>query len=117
MPQTNLSATVRRLEEDISVIDISGEVNGFAENILMDAYAQAAGGDTRAVIFNFEELEYLNSSGIGLLVTLLIRAQRQEQSLLACGLSDHYREIFQLTKLNEAIGIHQDEATALNALG
>jgi anti-sigma B factor antagonist len=59
----------------------------------------------------------MNSSGIGLLVTLLIRANRQKQRLLAYGLSEHYRQIFELTRLNEAISIYNSEAEALAATG
>jgi len=58
----------------------------------------------------------MNSSGIGLLVTLLIRANRQGQRLLAYGLNQHYRHIFELTRLNEAIHIYDAEAEALAAL-
>lgn len=58
----------------------------------------------------------MNSSGIGLLVTLLIRAQRQKQRLLAYGLSDHYRQIFELTQLDKAIGICPSEVDALAQL-
>ncbi len=47
----------------------------------------------------------MNSSGIGLLVTTLIRLGRQDKKLLAVKLSDHFRQIFELTKLNEAIHI------------
>jgi anti-sigma B factor antagonist len=57
----------------------------------------------------------MNSGGIGLLVTLLVRANRQNQKLLAVGLTDHYRQIFELTRLDEAIEIHDDEADALQA--
>jgi anti-sigma B factor antagonist len=67
------------------------------------------------IVLNFDKLEYLNSSGIGLLVTILIRAQRQEVRLLACGLSSHYREIFALTRLDEAIGIYPTESEAIAA--
>jgi anti-sigma B factor antagonist len=67
------------------------------------------------VILNFTGLEYMNSSGIGLLVTLLVRANRNRQRLMAYGLTDHYRQIFELTRLDEAIGIHSDEAGALAA--
>jgi anti-sigma B factor antagonist len=49
-------------------------------------------------------------------VTLLVRANRQKQKLLACGLNDHYRQIFELTRLDEAITIHDSEADALAAL-
>ena len=59
------------------------------------------------MILNFSGLEYMNSGGIGLLVTLLVRANRQKQRLLAYGLTDHYRQIFELTRLDEAIGIYR----------
>ena len=68
-------------------------------------------------VFDFANLEYMNSGGIGLLVTLLVRANRHSQKLLACGLSDHYRQIFELTRLDEAIGIHDTEQAALHAAG
>ena len=58
----------------------------------------------------------MNSGGIGLLVTLLVRANRLKQRLLACGLNDHYRQIFELTRLDEAIAIYADEADALAAV-
>ncbi|MGQ0603799.1 MAG: STAS domain-containing protein [Anaerolineales bacterium] len=113
MNKPNVSMTVRRSGQGAGIIDISGEVNGHAESVLMEAYAQASAGNTRAILLNFTKLEYMNSSGIGLLVTLLIRANRQKQQLLAVGLSEHYRQIFELTRLNEAIGIFNTEAEAL----
>ena len=113
MPTTNLTTHVRQVTPRVSAIDLVGEVTGFSENALMDAYSQASANGTSAIILNFDQLEYLNSSGIGLLVTMLIRTQRNKQSLLACGLSDHYQEIFQLTRLNEAIGIYHTESDAV----
>jgi anti-sigma B factor antagonist len=80
----------------------------------MAAYVQA-GEKTRAIVLDFSALDYMNSGGIGLLVTLLVRTNRQKQKLLACGLNDHYKQIFELTRLDEAIGIHDDEAAALAA--
>lgn len=116
MPDSNLRATVRKPDPYTSLIDLQGEVTGFAEPILMDAYNQASNDQTRTIILNFSGLEYMNSSGIGLLVTLLIRAQRQKQRLLACGLTDHYQQIFELTRLDEAIGIYAGEPEALAAI-
>jgi anti-sigma B factor antagonist len=57
----------------------------------------------------------MNSSGIGLLVTLLIRVNREKQRLLTYGLSEHYRNIFQITRLDEAIGIYDSEEQAVQA--
>lgn len=117
MPQANVVMTVRRLSPTASVIDIQGEVSAFAEKALMDAYAEASSPTTSAIILNFGGLDYMNSSGIGLLVTLLIRVNRQKQRLLAYGLSEHYLHIFKITRLNEAIGIYDAEDQALAAAG
>jgi len=115
MPQANVTMQVRSAKPQVSIIDIQGEVTGFAENALMDAYTQATAGGANAILLNFNDLEYMNSSGIGLLVTLLIRAQRQGQRLMAYGLSDHYQQIFELTRLNDAITMYNNEDDALNA--
>ncbi len=115
MPQAQVTMDVRRVNNDASVIDIQGELTAFAEEVLMDAYNQASDGKVRAIILNFEGLEYMNSSGIGLLVTLLIRVNREKQRLLTYGLSEHYRSIFQITRLDDAIGIHDSEEEAIEA--
>ena len=113
MATINLTTSVRNVKEGVAVVDIRGDVTGFAETILTEAFNQASGTSARAVVLNFQGLEYMNSSGIGLLVTLLIRAQRQNLRLMACGLNEHYRQIFELTRLNEAIGIFSSEGEAL----
>ncbi len=115
MYQTKVSMPVRKIDDRASIIDIQGEVTAAAENILMTAYNEATHPNVRSIILNFNGLEYMNSSGIGLIVTLLIRANRQKQRLLSYGLSDHYKQIFSLTRLNEAIGIYDTEADALKA--
>jgi anti-sigma B factor antagonist len=115
MPQAQVTMDVRRVSERVSVIDVKGELTAFAEGVLMDAYAQASDGNVRAIVLNFEGLEYMNSSGIGLLVTLLIRVNREKQRLLTYGLSEHYRNIFQITRLDDAIGIYDSEEAALRA--
>ena len=106
---------IRHVTDTASIVDISGEITSASEGPLMEAYEEAAAEKTRVVILNFTALEYMNSGGIGLLVTLLVRANRLKQQLFALGLSDHYREIFELTRLDEAITIYDDEASALAA--
>jgi anti-sigma B factor antagonist len=115
MPQAKIEMQVRKVTPTASVIDIQGEVTAFAEQVLMDAYSEASAAGVRAIILNFNGLEYMNSSGIGLIVTLLIRVNRQKQRLLTYGLSDHYRHIFELTRLSDAIKIYGSEEDAIAA--
>ena len=115
MPQAQVTMDVRKVNDKVSVIDVKGELNAFAEGVLMQAYDQASDGRVRAIVLNFEGLEYMNSSGIGLLVTLLIRVNREKQRLLTYGLSEHYRNIFQITRLDDAITIYDSEEAAVQA--
>ena len=109
---TDTTVDVTR-EGSTAILRIRGEITGGSEPPIMAAYGQA--GDVRSIVLDFSQLEYMNSGGIGLLVTLLVRTQRAGQKLLAVGLSDHYRQILALTRLDEAIAIHDDEHAALAA--
>jgi anti-anti-sigma factor len=99
----------------VSVIEIHGGVTAASEAALMAAYDEATSGGAQRVVLDFTGLDYMNSGGIGMLVTLLVRAQRSRKRLAAIGLSSHYRQIFELTRLDEAISLHADEAAALAA--
>ncbi len=116
MTQETVSMEARRLNDGAGVIEIRGDVTAASEDMLMEAYTLATEGGVQAVLLDFSALEYMNSGGIGLLVTLLVRANRLKQRLLACGLNDHYRQIFELTRLDEAISIYADQAEALAAV-
>ena len=111
MSDAAVSMEVRRESDRVSVIDIKGDVTAASEGELMDAYNAA--GDSKVIALNFEGLEYMNSGGIGLLVTLLVRAKRQRQTILAFGLNEHYRQIFELTRLDDAISLYDSEDEAL----
>ena len=117
MTTPTLSLDVRPVGGHAAVIDIRGEVTAASEQPLAAAYDEATQGGAQSLILNFSGLEYMNSSGIGMLVTLLVRANRQQQKLAAYGLTDHYRQIFELTRLDEAIGIFEDETSALASAG
>jgi len=103
----------RSAGEGVGVVAIEGELTAASEDALTAAFTEATSGGEQVVLMDFSGLEYMNSGGIGLLVTLLVRANRQGQRLLACGLDDHYRQILELTRLDEAITVYADEAEAL----
>lgn len=117
MVESSTAADVREIAPGVCAIDISGDVTAASEAVLVAAYTDASERGCSAIVLGFTGLEYMNSGGIGLLVMLLVRAQRKHQRVLAYGLSDHYRQIFELTRLDEAVGIHDSEAAALAVAG
>jgi anti-anti-sigma factor len=96
-----------------AVIAISGDVTAACEHDLMAAHERATDGGARIVVLDFTGMQYMNSGGIGMLVTLLVRGQRRQQRIAAVGLTSHYRQIFELTRLDEAIELFDDTTDAI----
>ena len=115
--RNEVTISVRNINHQTNAIDIGGELTSFAEEELNTAINQANTDEINIIVMNFRDLTYMNSSGIGLLVTSLIRLGREEKRLVAVDLNDHFRQIFELTKLNEAIHLYSTEQEALKAEG
>jgi len=107
-----LEAAVRQ-QGRTAVIDLRGDIDSFGEVALNAAYAEAERRDAPAVLLNFAQVEYINSTGIALIVALLARARKSGRRLLTTGLSSHYVEIFTITRLADFMHIYPDEAAAL----
>jgi anti-sigma B factor antagonist len=101
---------VWELDSHTRVIDVQGELTGDAESAILNAYAQADSDTTQLVVLNFKQLTYMNSSGVGLLITLVVRARRQGKKLAAVALPAHFKKILLLTRLNEALPIFETQA-------
>jgi len=102
-----------RRQGNLVIIDLSGEINAFADQELNNAYDQAEGYNPSTVAFNFMDVDYINSTGIALLVGMLARALKAKRRMAAYGLTDHYLEIFQITRLADFIKIYPDESSLL----
>jgi anti-sigma B factor antagonist len=94
-----------------ATLRMSGNVDGRADAAFADAYAAAAAVGAAEVVLDFAAVQYINSTGIALIVRLLADARRDHRAVIASGLSDHYREIFRLTRLSDFMTI-ADPATA-----
>ena len=97
----------------VAIIDLHGEINAQAEAALNAAYTEAEGRNPESILLNFSDVDYINSTGIALIVSLLARARAAHRRLLACGLSEHYVEIFTITRLADFMTVFPDESSAL----
>jgi len=99
----------------LPVIELAGDINVAAETGLAAAYAEvkALGADT--VLLDFTATAYINSTGIALIVRLLADARSDRREVRVCGLSAHYLEIFQITRLSDYMRIFDDQASATAA--
>jgi anti-sigma B factor antagonist len=113
-------ATTRELP-GAAVIELAGEVDGSAAAVLTAAYEQAVSsadaiGEVSTVVLDFAAVDYINSTGIALIVSVLARARAERRKVVASGLSPHYREIFDITRLSDFIELFPDLDRAVSQL-
>ena len=102
-----------RHQDGVAIVDLPARIDGSAEQTLNDAYAEATQTGAKRVVLNFSGVDYLSSTGIALIVGVLARSRKDGKQISSCGLSDHYREIFEITRLADFMRIYHDERSAL----
>lgn len=113
--QSTCEVAVRRLSGTV-VLELTGELNSSANGILGPAYDQAVKqDDPRTVVLDFTGVDYINSTGIALVVGVLARARAESRTLIAVGLSEHYREIFTITRLSDYMQMYADVGSAIGS--
>jgi anti-anti-sigma factor len=104
-----------RHQDGLAILELHGDVDGAADDLINAAYTDAVSGSPVRVLLNFANVSYINSTGIALIVGLLAEARGAGRTMLACGLSDHYKEIFEITRIADFVTIVDDEQAALQA--
>ena len=103
--KTAAFSAVTRLEGETAVIDLRGEINSQAAAAFDAAYSDVARSGAKRIMLDFAAVDYINSTGIALIVGLLARARAAHLPIAAAGLSEHYREIFTITRLSDFMEI------------
>jgi anti-anti-sigma factor len=102
-----------RFRPGVAIVDLHGELDATGEDALSAAYAEAGSRSPDTILLNFSDVKFMDTTGIALIVGLLAQARKVRRRLLVYGLSDHYVEIFHITRLADFMSMFPDEASAL----
>jgi anti-sigma B factor antagonist len=111
MNASPLEATVSG-DAERARITLRGRIDREGDASLAEASSRAAALGAPVVELDFAGVDYINSTGIALIVRLLAEARRDHREVRARGLSEHYREIFRITRLSDFVTLEDDEAVA-----
>lgn len=113
MGEFTASGTARA---DIGTIELAGQLDGDADTALGVAWDDAVERGATVVVVDFSRIDYINSTGIALVVGLLGRARAASSELRVCGLTEHYRHIFEITRLADLMTIYDTSEEALGGV-
>ncbi len=101
---------------DVSVIDAAGRITlGEGSSTLRDALRDLVAKGHKKVLLNLSEVSYIDSSGIGELVSAYTTVANQGGVLKLLGLTKRVKDLLQITKLYTVFEVHDDEASALRS--
>jgi len=109
MDDRTFGADVTEVPDEVRV-RLRGDLNGRADETLAGAYAEVVQLGSHRLSLDFHQVGYINSTGIALVVRLLADARRDGRTVRALGLTDHYQEIFRITRLSDFMEIVEGDA-------
>ncbi len=101
---------------EATILDLQGDLTALADAELTRAYHAAVASGAANLVLNFALTEYINSAGIGIIISLLTEARAAGATLVICGLSPHYQKIFRMVGLTQYAEVFETEASAIGEL-
>jgi anti-anti-sigma factor len=102
-----------RLQDDVSVIDIRGDVTPLAGQPIEDAYAGLTAAGAKRILVVFAADCYINSGGIAVLIGVLAQTKKKGQAVRITGLTPHFQKIFAMVGLTKYAQISPSEQAAV----
>ena len=111
----SMKATVRQVDS-VTVVDISGRITlGEACKELRELIRGELGKNHKNILLNLADVTYIDSSGIGELVSAFTAVSNQGGKLKLLNLTKKVHDLLQITKLYTVFDIHNDEAGAIGS--
>jgi len=101
---------------DVSVVDVAGRITlGEGSSALRDLLREMVGKGQKKILLNLGEVSYIDSSGIGELVSGFTTVTNSGGELKLLNLNKRVKDLLQITKLYTVFDVHEDEAGAIRA--
>jgi anti-anti-sigma factor len=98
----------------VTVLRFTGDISSTSRDTVLGTYEGVT--KTRPVLIDFSKVEYINSSGIALVIQILMEANKADQRIAAFGLTPHFQKVFTMVGITKYAGLHRDEASAIASL-
>ena len=105
----------KRMEGDIAVLNLEGRLDLTSASSLKDASREILENDSKKMILNLNKVDFINSSGLGALVSILKDVRNSQGSMRLTNLAPYVKEIFDITQLTNIFDIFPDEKQALSS--
>lgn len=96
----------------ITILRFTGDISSASRDAVLGTYESLPKEDRARVLLDFSKVDYINSSGIGLVIQMLLEASKADQVIRAFGLTPHFQKVFTMVGITKYTSLYPDEATA-----
>ena len=100
--------------EPIAVLRFAGDITSTSQAAVLGTY-QGLPERVKRILLDFSKVEYLNSSGIALVIQMMIAASKRGQAIQTFGLTPHFQKVFTMVGITKYTKLHGDEKAACAA--
>jgi len=112
-----MKASTRQVD-GVTIVDLSGRITlGEGSVVLRDTVKDLLGKGQKKILLNLGDVSYIDSSGIGELVSAFTSVRNQGGELKLLHLTKKVHDLLQITKLYTVFDVKDDEAAAITAFG
>jgi anti-sigma B factor antagonist len=98
-----------------SLVDLEGEIDVLTSPRLKSALAGIVDGGATTIVLNLDRVQYMDSTGLGVIVSAMKRIRDKDGTIVLTGLSPHLAKIFEITGLRKVFDVYPTEGDALKA--
>ena len=103
----------KRTIDGVCIIELRGDVNSDGDAVIKGAYHEAVDAGIKTILFNMSKTEYINTSGISVLIAVVMEAKKSGHKILVAGVSPHYKKVFDLVRFSVYVTMFDTEEAAL----
>ena len=102
--------------QELTCLRFTGDVSSLSKDAIVGTYQALDKAAHKRILLDFKGVEYLNSSGIALVIQVLMEASKSDQTVAICGLTPHFTKVFTMVGITKYASLYPDETAALAAL-
>ena len=102
--------------QPVTILRFAGDISSASKEVIVGAYERIDKTTRKLILLGFKEVEYINSSGIAVVIQVLLEANKSGQKVAIAGLSPHFNKVFTMVGITKYAQLYPDEMTALASL-
>jgi anti-anti-sigma factor len=110
--KANVDKSVGASGQPVTILRFIGDISSTSRDAVLGTYQRLPEEDRARILLDFSKVEYINSSGIALIIQMLLEASKSDQTIRAFGLTPHFQKVFTMVGITKYTSLYLDEAAA-----